>query len=183
MHVFQTTSISLPAEATRGVGIKTAVTITNAVMNSLSTVVSKSTSDVASGLVASTRVLSTGLLQLNATLRVRQEGVGPGSLGRTHENPTRGIERITALLNSSDGQYALQEPIVLEVSDADGDGIYVVSDTFSTIYGAGPSPAEALRDYSSNLFADFEDLQDDEASLGPALREELSSLRRYIATQ
>ena len=65
------------------------------------------------------------------------------------------------------------------VSDADGDGIYVASDTFSTVYGAGETPDAAIKDYADNLAEQRRDLEAHENELGPALRAELIALREH----
>lgn len=82
---------------------------------------------------------------------------------------------------SQDGRYATKYPIIVEVSDADHDGIYVVTDRFSMVFGSGASPAEAIKDYADLLFTALEELEEDEGSLGIALRQELASLRQHIA--
>lgn len=117
-------------------------------------------------------------------VRIHTERGGPSSFITFLSGPTNApldTERVFALLGSENGKYILREPITLEVTDADHDGIYVVSDEFSTSYGCGDSRASAIHDYSSNLFADFEELEEDEEMLGVALQRELEALRLYIA--
>lgn len=82
---------------------------------------------------------------------------------------------------SEDRRYWATCPIIVDVSDVDGDGIYVVSDRFSTVFGSGETPQAAIADYADQLFVTFEGLTDEEASLGGALRKELDSLRQYVA--
>lgn len=69
----------------------------------------------------------------------------------------------------------------LEVSDADEDGVFVVSDTFSSVYGADEDADAAIRDYVDNLFNHFDALDRDKATLGAALRTELHALRRRLS--
>jgi hypothetical protein len=81
---------------------------------------------------------------------------------------------------AADGRHRLKGPITIQVSDADRDGIFVVTDSISTIYGAGESPRDAVRDYVGNLFDYFVELEEDESALGPGLQRELEALRRHI---
>jgi cell shape-determining protein MreC len=90
------------------------------------------------------------------------------------------VTRLHTGLTSGDGKYTIPSIVALSVSDADADGVFVTTDTFSTTYGAGESIAKSVQNYIANLFVDFEELEEDEDSLGPALREELASLRRFI---
>jgi len=76
--------------------------------------------------------------------------------------------------------YRLAHPVLLRVSDLDRDGVFVASDDFSAVYGAGDTPVLAVQDYEANLFEHFEGLEEDEAILGPGLRRELFALRRYV---
>ncbi len=108
---------------------------------------------------------------VTATYRTRQTG----ALAVTTQ--------VLVLLTSPNGKYALNEPEVLDVSDYDQDGIYVASDRFSTTYGAGNTIPEAIRNYSLNLFDDYEDLVRDEDSLGVALKQELAALRQRIVSR
>lgn len=141
---------------------------------------------------------------LFAMVRTHSAAVNPVLLGSTHEsvmamrirfaakaedwkNPQMNVhdipvdtDRVLVLLSSPDGMYALREPVAVRVSDADRDGIYVVTDEFSSTYGAGDTPSKAIQDYSESLFYEFEDLQENEDALGVALQRELASLRRYI---
>lgn len=71
--------------------------------------------------------------------------------------------------------------LALTVSDADRDGVYVVTDTFSTVYGEGGDPRMAIGDYLDTLLSRFLDLERHEAILAPGLRKDLSTLRRYIS--
>lgn len=81
---------------------------------------------------------------------------------------------------SEDGRFRVTRPITVDVSDADRDGVYVVSDRFSTVFGSGETPRAAIADYEDQLFLTFEELEDEEASLGGALRKELGSLRQHV---
>ena len=72
--------------------------------------------------------------------------------------------------------------VQVQVSDEDGDGVFVVSDAFSSVYGAGPSPDAAIGDYVESLFDHLADLEAQEPVLGPALRQELTTLRRHLPT-
>lgn len=70
-------------------------------------------------------------------------------------------------------------PIKLRVtvSDADNDGVFVASEDRTTVYGAGPTADAAVADYWHNVELDRSFLIENEATLGPALLEELASLR------
>jgi hypothetical protein len=81
---------------------------------------------------------------------------------------------------SQDGQFTLNGPIAIQVSDADQDGVFVVTDNFSTVFGSGETPAEAKQDYANNLFAFFEELQEKEDALGSGMKQELGALRRQV---
>lgn len=83
-------------------------------------------------------------------------------------------------LTSEDGRYRLKHPVKVNVSDADQDGTFVVTDDFSTVYGAGSTPESAIRDYSMSLFDEFEDLTEEEELLGLGLQQELAALRLHI---
>lgn len=63
------------------------------------------------------------------------------------------------------------------------DGVDIVSDTFSTVYGVGESPAAAIDDYVRSLFDYFAKLEEREVHLARGLRRELEILRRYIVPQ
>ncbi len=81
--------------------------------------------------------------------------------------------------DSTRGDVRLLTPILkVLVSDDDGDGVWVVSDRFSTVFGAGEDSEEAVADYVENLFDQFDTLDRDEDMLGPALVEELAILRQ-----
>ena len=71
--------------------------------------------------------------------------------------------------------------LMLHVSDADQDGVFVATDTFSRVYGEGHDPEMAIGDYVESLLARFVDFEDHEDTLAPGLRRELASMRRYIA--
>lgn len=71
--------------------------------------------------------------------------------------------------------------LTLRVSDEDLDGIYVVTDTFSSMYGEGESEEEAIGDYLESLFAHFLDLDEHRSMLAAGLRYELERMSRYIA--
>lgn len=75
----------------------------------------------------------------------------------------------------------LHSPLVrVEVGDADRDGVFIASDAFSTVYGAGDSVDAAIDDYLDALFDHFDalDRQADRLGLGP--REELAVLRQHL---
>ena len=74
-----------------------------------------------------------------------------------------------------------RHPILdLHVADADQDGVFVVTDTFSRIYGEGGEPSTAINDYIDSLLARFLDLEEHEEILAPGLRQDLAKMRRYI---
>jgi hypothetical protein len=68
----------------------------------------------------------------------------------------------------------------LLVSDEDGDGIFVVSDEISSVYGEGETDAEAVQDYLENLVSQFLYLEEHESQLAPGLLAELTSLRHHM---
>lgn len=68
----------------------------------------------------------------------------------------------------------------LLVSDEDGDGVIVVSDNFSSVYGEGEADAKAAQDYLENLVSQFLYLEDHEDQLAPGLQAELTSLRHHM---
>ena len=70
--------------------------------------------------------------------------------------------------------------LALHVTDADQDGVFVVTDDFSTVYGEGGDPGTAIGDYLGSLLARFLDLEEQEAILGPGLQSDLAALRRHI---
>lgn len=74
----------------------------------------------------------------------------------------------------------LREPIALIVEGDVADGVVVVSDRFSTCYGAGESQAEAVQDYVRNLLHELEELEADEEILGDMLKAELEAIRRHV---
>lgn len=77
--------------------------------------------------------------------------------------------------------YRLRDAALpLRVSDADGDGVFVATDTFSTSYGAGASPEAAGRNYRANLFEYHEELEADAELLAPGLRREWAVLQQRI---
>ena len=54
-----------------------------------------------------------------------------------------------------------RHPILnLHISDADQDGVFVVNDTFSRVYGEGEEPSTAINDYIDSLLARFLDLEE-----------------------
>ena len=71
--------------------------------------------------------------------------------------------------------------LLLHVSDADQDGVFVVTDTFSRVYGEGHDPETAIGDYLESLLARFQDLEESEDILAVGLCRELENMRRYIA--
>jgi hypothetical protein len=70
--------------------------------------------------------------------------------------------------------------VLLRVSDADQDGIFVATDTFSRVYGEGTEVHLAIGDYLNSLLARFQDLEAHEETLAPGLRKDLANLRRYL---
>jgi hypothetical protein len=70
--------------------------------------------------------------------------------------------------------------VQLLVSDEDGDGVIVVSDDFSSVYGEGEADAEAMQDYLENLVSQFLYLDEHEDQLAPGLQAELTSLRQRM---
>ena len=76
-------------------------------------------------------------------------------------------------------QVVLRVP-VLELDVSHDDDTAVVTDDFSTVYGAGPDIDAAVADYLASLVDTFADLEAQEAVLAPGLREELAALRRYL---
>jgi hypothetical protein len=62
-----------------------------------------------------------------------------------------------------------------------GDGVVVVTDSSSTVYGAGDDVDAAVADYLAALVETFVDLEDQEERLGPGLRAELAALRQMIS--
>lgn len=77
--------------------------------------------------------------------------------------------------------YRLRNDTVsLRVSDSDGDGVFVATDTFSTVYGAGDDPDEAVANYRDNLCEYYAELEAEESLLAPGLRQELFALRQHI---
>lgn len=71
--------------------------------------------------------------------------------------------------------------IQLTVSDEDRDGIYVVTDSFSTVFGSGDTIDSAIADYVTILFLTFDELDRDESILGPGYQRELRALRGHLA--
>jgi hypothetical protein len=70
--------------------------------------------------------------------------------------------------------------LTLRVSDEDQDGVFVVTDTFSRVYGEGEDDISAIKDYLASLLARFLDLERHEDVLAPGLREDLEDMRRFI---
>lgn len=70
--------------------------------------------------------------------------------------------------------------LTLRVSDEDHDGVFVVTDTFSRVYGEGDNDIAAVKDYLASLLARFLDLERNERVLAPGLQKDLASMRRYI---
>jgi hypothetical protein len=71
--------------------------------------------------------------------------------------------------------------LTLRVSDADQDGVLVVTDTFSRVYGEGVHDIVAINDYFSNLHSHFLWLEQHEDILAPGLQRDLAEMRRYVA--
>lgn len=122
-------------------------------------------------------VIRVRLTESRKTFYLKQKGMHV-SLSRTDVHAHTSKQSV--LLTSEDGRYILRRPVTLNVSDADQDGIYVVTDDFSTVYGSGNSPAEAIDDYGMNLFTEYDEFEKDEEILGVSLQRELASLRQHI---
>ena len=78
------------------------------------------------------------------------------------------------------GVATLQPAIEVAVSDADGDGVWVVSDAFSQVYGDGATPQAAIDDYVNSLADHFLWLIQHEPELAPVSIDELSQLRQRL---
>ena len=77
-----------------------------------------------------------------------------------------GIE-LAFVLDTPSDRYALRTPR-LDLLAA-GDEVVVVTDDFSSVYGAGDDLDAAVRDYVASLFDHVADLEDQEAVLAPGL--------------
>jgi len=84
--------------------------------------------------------------------------------------------------SSRRGIIRLKSPMLhVLVSDEDRDGVFVASDTFSTVFGAGESAVEAINEYIEQLFHHFDALDREEDRLAPGLRKVLIALReRFV---
>ena len=88
-----------------------------------------------------------------------------------------GIERAIGLDFPSDRFVVRASALHLTASAGE---VVVVTDEFSSVYGAGDDLESAVRDYLAALSDHVADLEDREADLAPGLARELASLRRYI---
>lgn len=70
--------------------------------------------------------------------------------------------------------------LTLHASDSDQDGIFVVTDSFSRVYGEGINPRVAIVDYFESLIDRFLYLQEHQVELGQGLRKDLDAMRHYI---
>ncbi len=93
------------------------------------------------------------------------------SLPRSYTTTQRFIHPLVRFLSPS---------LQLLVSEEDGDGIIVVSDESSSVYGEGQTDADAVQDYLKNLVSQFLYLEDHEDQLAPGLQAELTSLRHHM---
>lgn len=99
----------------------------------------------------------------------------------TYVLPTRFLESVWMRQSVRNG-VKLRSPLLrLDVSDEDRDGVFVVADSFSTVYGAGDDPDAAINEYLENLFAHFDELDRNELALAPALRQELAAMRVHLS--
>lgn len=80
-----------------------------------------------------------------------------------------------------DGVRFLVQSIRLDISDADGDGIWVVSDGFSTVYGDGDSAGAAVEDYLRCLAEHFLWESDNADTLGSHLQAEFAMMSQVLA--
>jgi hypothetical protein len=97
------------------------------------------------------------------------------------------IKLATSYTTSVQVQLPEQHPLrfrfptlTLHVSDADEDGIYVATDTFSHVYGEGETGNEAVGDYLASVLDHLLDLEMNEGNLAPGLQRDLENMRRYI---
>lgn len=67
------------------------------------------------------------------------------------------------------------------LSDNDGDGFWVVSDHFSSVFGSGESPHEAVDDYVTSLVEQYNWLDSCRDELSHDLIRELSELDQRLA--
>lgn len=106
----------------------------------------------------------------------------PSDIGRgqeTYAAPARYPESLWVRRRSHG--VRLRTPLLrVWVNDEDRDGILVVTDGFSTVYGAGETQEAAIEEYLENLFFHFDALDRSEHRLGKALRRELAILRDHL---
>lgn len=76
----------------------------------------------------------------------------------------------------------LRVPVLtLTVSDEDRDGIFVVTDSFSTVYGEGTTGEAAIEDYVVSLVELFQELEENFAVLAPGLKQEYDPISHVLA--
>jgi len=73
--------------------------------------------------------------------------------------------------------------ITLTISDADGDGHWVVSDSVSDMYGEGKDPTHALFDWLRSLDHDYRFLKKEKHRLGPGMVETLKRLEDLLGVR
>ena len=110
-------------------------------------------------------------------------GVSLGSWRHTYE-PGRTLTAAPeqynkATIHRSSGQVPFPG-LQLLVSDEDGDGVIVVSEEISIVYGEGKPDPDAVQDYLQNLVTQFLYLEDHDDRLVPGLQAELISLRHHM---
>lgn len=94
---------------------------------------------------------------------------------------TAGYYQVYCMQPPAGARSRLRDPyVVLKVSDADGDGIFVASDSFSPVHGAGPNPMSAIESYRTNLFDYYDELEEEADILGPGLLNDLRMLRPHF---
>ncbi len=77
-----------------------------------------------------------------------------------------------------DAEWELVVPVVLHV-EQDEDGEFIATDDFSTVYGNGRTPEEAITDYRQSLISYYEVLESHERDNEPTARL-LRRLGRYL---
>mgnify|MGYP000194447999 CR=1 FL=1 len=92
-----------------------------------------------------------------------------------------GLKMMVRLKTSPTAPFQFTDTFVtLDVTDEDRDGIFVATDSFSTVFGEGSDPKSATADYLGSLFERYSDLERDEALLAPGLLRDLASLRQHL---
>lgn len=89
-------------------------------------------------------------------------------------------QTITIPARQRNGTPIAAAALNVRISDEDQDGVYVVSDTFSSVYGAGTDRDEAISEYLVNLFEHLDWLERHHGPLGPALAEELTAIQQRL---